>query len=134
MNAWRDHSGAGDPAPTYHTVIHNSGSGNQFVVGPHGRAGRSGGPASGAELSALVERLWDALPDLGLDDVDQADYLAAVGHIEEEITRARPKRTRLGRALGTVAALLRSGPAESARLALGAVSALGHLYGLAAPD
>ncbi|RCV52369.1 hypothetical protein [Marinitenerispora sediminis] len=132
MNAWRDRRGADDAPIGYHTVIHNSGSGNQFVVGDRGAARQAAGPPGG-ELGALVERLWDALPDLGLDHVDQADYVAAVSHVEEEVTRDRPRTGRLGRALGTASAFLRARPVESARLALEAATAIGRLYGLAAP-
>ncbi|GAA3728162.1 hypothetical protein [Salinactinospora qingdaonensis] len=114
----------------YTTVIRNSGDGNTFIVGEGAMAYRGVGAPSSAELVESVERLWDVLPRLGLDEVDQADYVEALSHIEEETTRSAPRRGRLRRALGTVAELLRSRPMDTAQLGMTAAGTIAEFYGL----
>ncbi|GAA3758135.1 hypothetical protein HDA32_001888 [Spinactinospora alkalitolerans] len=122
----------GGTATNHTTVIHNSGDGNQFAVGDHASAPRAVVHGHPADTAALVRQLWDALPDLGLDEVDQADYVQAVSHIEEEANRDRPRQGRIRRALETVADLLSDRPVEAAQLALAAAGTLAQFYGLAA--
>ncbi|MGI5121351.1 hypothetical protein ACQEU5_17740 [Marinactinospora thermotolerans] len=115
----------------YNTVINNEGPGGQFVIGAQGQVRQAAGHAlSSAEALALVQHMWDALEDLRLDQVDQADYVSAVSHIEEEVARPQPKRGRLRRGLETVTEFLRGHPIESAQLALSAAATLGRFYGV----
>ena len=95
-----------EPNPSSSTVINiEHVTGSQLQIGAGTQTGTFGAADQGALLE-VIQRLLDALPNLGLDDADQQEAAAEAAIIKAQLGSSRPKSSVINESLTSLRRIL----------------------------